>query len=306
MRCVIQALRNQRCNLLVASGLSLMAVATATGQQRSTNEEAAVRQAAKAYVAALGRGDAKALEAAWTEKGTFIDPFGESHPAREMIRQQFGANTGASGGNDIAIDYESTIRFVTPEVAIEHGMTKSDAGPSSATPVAFTAVWVKQGGQWLLDTLREAHAKNSPPTQPLQAMRWMIGDWVGTGQDFVASWNASWSENKKFIVRQFTIGRPGGEELKGTQYVGWDPAAKRIRSWTFDSDGSIVEGTWRNEEDAWIVQTAAIQPDGRRSTSVSFWVPEGADGCVLKTSHIELDDTVLEDFVLEFARVKPN
>ena len=29
-----------------------------------------------------------------------------------------------------------------------------------------------------------------------------------------------------------------------TQRIGWDPAAKQIRSWEFDSEGGFGEGTW--------------------------------------------------------------
>ena len=220
-----------------------------------------------------------------------------------MIREQFGTTASGSDAAAAAVDYDSTIRFVSPDVAVEHGTTKSNSGPTPSVPVSFTAVWVKQGGKWLLDTLRESHAINAS-ANPLKAMQWMVGEWVGTGKDFTTSWTASWSHNEKFLVRQFSIGRTG-EQVNGTQYIGWDPESRRVRSWTFDSDGAIVEGTWRNEDDAWIVKTISIQPDGRRSTAINFWVPEGEDRCVLKSSHVKLDDTAVEDFVLEFARVRP-
>ena len=54
------------------------------------------------------------------------------------------------------------------------------------------------------------------------------------------------------------------------QIVGWDPAAKQIRSWVFDSDGGFGEGTWSKKENAWYVQSTGTLPDGRKSSSVNI------------------------------------
>ena len=36
------------------------------------------------------------------------------------------------------------------------------------------------------------------------------------------------------------------------QVIGWDPAAKQVRSWVFDSGGGIGEGIWTKQGDKWI------------------------------------------------------
>ena len=130
----------------------------------------------------------------------------------------------------------------------------------------------------------------------------MIGDWVGQGDEFVVTCSADWSENKKFIVRRFTVEREGRDVLSGTQRIGWDPSARRIRSWVFDSSGGIVEGRWRREGNSWIVKTTGVLSDGSQSSAVNFWVPEGGDRCVLKSSHVMVGEATMEDFVVEFRR----
>ena len=52
----------------------------------------------------------------------------------------------------------------------------------------------------------------------------------------------------------------------GMQIIGWDPAAKVIRSWTFDSDGGFAEATWENKKDRWYIRNHGILADGRKAT----------------------------------------
>ena len=86
MRDIIRAMSKRRCVVLVAFGLALITVTSTWAQPQPASDEAAVRQAAQAYLDAMQRGDGKALAAAWTEQGSFIDPSGQSHPAPDDSR----------------------------------------------------------------------------------------------------------------------------------------------------------------------------------------------------------------------------
>ena len=57
--------------------------------------------------------------------------------------------------------------------------------------------------------------------------------------------------------------------LSGMQIIGWDPAAKRIRSWTFDSNGTFSEGTWEQRGDRWFIRNRGTLPDGRAATMIN-------------------------------------
>jgi hypothetical protein len=57
--------------------------------------------------------------------------------------------------------------------------------------------------------------------------------------------------------------------MSGMQIVGWDPAAKTIRSWTFDSDGSFAEATWTRKKDRWFIQNKGVLADGRKASMVN-------------------------------------
>ena len=57
--------------------------------------------------------------------------------------------------------------------------------------------------------------------------------------------------------------------MSGMQIIGWDPAAKQIRSWVFDSDGGFAEGRWTNKDSRWYVTMAGTLPDGRKASSTN-------------------------------------
>ena len=71
----------------------------------------------------------------------------------------------------------------------------------------------------------------------------------------------------------FTVAVQGQNTMSGMQIIGWDPAAKTIRSWTFDSDGGIAEGTWTLKKDRWFIQNKGVLADGRMASMVNVIKP---------------------------------
>lgn len=57
------------------------------------------------------------------------------------------------------------------------------------------------------------------------------------------------------------------------QIIGWDPAAKKIRSWVFDSDGGYGDGVWTKKGKAWHVQTRDTLPTGQKASAVNILTP---------------------------------
>lgn len=286
--------------------LSISSSAISADDQGSVSaDEAAVRQASAAYVKTLKRGDARAAAAFWTADGVYVDAAGRSFKARDLINERLGQDAVTEKAARVAVHSDSSIRFVTSNVAVEEGKfppTRTNDVDGAAG--SFTAIWVKRDRGWLLDSVQEREAPAHSRGSQLDPLAWMIGDWVGQGDGFVVRCSADWSENKRFIVRRFTVEQEEQNVLRGTQRIGWDPSARAIRSWVFDSDGGIVEGRWRREGNSWIVKTTGVLPDGSKSSGINFWVPEGDQRCVLKSSHVLVGDTTMEDSVVEFGRIR--
>jgi ketosteroid isomerase-like protein len=275
----------------------------ADGQGLVRAEETAIRQASAAYIEALKRGDTKAATAFWIADGVYVDATGRSVKAPDLIQQQLGRATVPVKAGQVQVQSESSIRFVTSDVAIEEGTVQSDSTPDLDSSLGrFTAIWVRNESGWQLDSVRESPLLVRARGNRLNALAWMIGDWVGQGDGLVVTCSADWSESRNFMVRRFTVKRDTGKVLTGTQRIGWDPSARTIRSWVFDSEGGIVEGRWRQEGDSWVVKTTGVLPDGTQSSAVNFWVPEGDLRCVLKSSHVMVGNATIEDSVVEFQR----
>ena len=67
----------------------------------------------------------------------------------------------------------------------------------------------------------------------------------------------------------------GKSTLAGTQFVGWDPLAQQIRSWTFNDDGSYSDGVWSLQDNKWLVVSTRVLPDGSTSEAVQVYkVPD--------------------------------
>ena len=74
-----------------------------------------------------------------------------------------------------------------------------------------------------------------------------------------------WSKNDAFLIHSFRVSNLAAEPLSGMQIIAWDPAEKRIRSWTFDSRGGFGEESWSRSGDQWSMRSGSPVPRSRAS-----------------------------------------
>ena len=95
--------------------------------------------------------------------------------------------------------------------------------------------------------------------EQLKPLEWMIGRWVDKDDKVNITTECQWTENRSFITRSFTVAVQGEITMSGMQIIGWDPAARTIRSWTFDSDGSFAgSATWTCKKDRWFIREQGV------------------------------------------------
>ena len=237
--------------------------------KKDNPEEAALLKRAEAFVEAFHNGDAKAVAAHWTPDGDYTDLTGKRSTGREALEKSFAAFFGANKGAKLRIEIES-LRFVTPEVAIEDGMTAvlaPDGGPPSRAK--YTIVHVKKDGKWFLGSVRES--VYTPPSnhEHLSGLEGLIGSWAAEGANGgeTARITFEWSEGQNFITSTFATTFKNINVGGGTQWIGWDAAAKTVRSWSFHANGGFSEGTWAHDGKTWMVKSAAVLPDGKKATA---------------------------------------
>jgi uncharacterized protein (TIGR02246 family) len=242
------------------------------GQQpvdQSANE-AAIRKAAASYAEAFNKHDAQALADHWSPDAVYTNrTTGEEVVGRAAISEQFTALFKEQPGVKLEVNVTS-VQFVSPNVAIEQGTTKLLAPNAEPEEIDYSAVNVKRDGKWLLDRVTDK-SKEIVPThyEQLKALEWMVGNWTDEAENAAVEVDCNWTKNKNFLTRAFKISIEGQIDFSGMQVIGWDPSAKAIRSWTFDSNGTFAEATWEHRGDRWFIRNRGVLPDGRSATMIN-------------------------------------
>ena len=131
---------------------------------------------------------------------------------------------------------------------------------------AFSAVFVESDGKWKITTMEEMPtAKPESPSNALADLEWLVGKWVDDGDAAQVETTVRWTANRGFLLRSFVVeSKEDGEVTRqGTQVIGWDPRARRYRSWSFNSDGSFGDATWSKNEDDWLIKSSQTLADGQ-------------------------------------------
>jgi uncharacterized protein (TIGR02246 family) len=238
-------------------------------------DEAAIRENAQAYAEAYNKHDAKAVAEKWSPDAVYMDPStGEAAVGRDEIEKVFTEVLTDLGQAKLEVEVDS-VEFVSPNVAIENGMARI-VRPNEEPEVSYySAVNIKRDGKWLLDRVSEEEppAPLEPPPsnyEQLKDLEWMIGSWIDQDEEATVQTDCQWTKNRNFINRSFAVVIGDQVDLAGMQIIGWDPAAKQIRSWIFDSDGGFAEGKWTRKGDRWLIHQTGTLPDGSRSSAVNI------------------------------------
>jgi uncharacterized protein (TIGR02246 family) len=271
-------------------------VAPAKGPKGNQEDVAALQKNGAAFVEAFHKGDAAALAAFWTEDGDFTDETGRHLKGRKAIEKAFKKLFKESKGLKVQIDAES-LRFVTPDVAIEDGMTAVFA-PEGGPPnrARYTTVHVKKDGRWLLSSVRDA--PYTPPTNHphLSALEWAVGTWAEEGENkHVERLVVSWTENQNFLIATLSTTFNNVSVGAATQWIGWDPTAKRIRSWIFDADGGFGDGSWSRDGKRWVLKTTSVLRDGKKAAATFVVTPVDADTITLQARDRTVDGNAMPD-----------
>lgn len=240
------------------------------------DDEKAIRKADDAYVEAYNKQDAKAIASMWSPEAVYVDPETRKEAVgREEIEKEFADTFANLKDAKLEVKAES-IKFLSPNVAVETGTARIMRPKEKPDESAYSALFVKRDGKWLLDRVTEEQPPAPPAPPPsnyehLKELEWMVGSWVDRDDDegVVIQTDCEWAKNKNFMTRSFAVMVRDRVNMAGMQVIGWDPTTKQIRSWVFDSDGGFGEGKWTHKGNRWTIQQAGTLPDGSRSSAVN-------------------------------------
>src|SRR5262249_28120810 len=120
----------------------------------------------------------------------------------------------------------------------------------------------------------------APPSnhEHLAGLEWLIGDWAADSEKGeVARVAFSWSEGQNFMLSSFTTTFKNIAIGGGTQWIGWDPQAKTVRSSTFQNAGGCGEATWTRDGDKWVSKATGTTPDGKKLSATNTLTRIDAD-----------------------------
>jgi uncharacterized protein (TIGR02246 family) len=279
-----------------ALALGLVRVSGFAKQDKVDSKEgAAIQKLAEAFIKAFESGDAKAVAACWVEDGTYTDLTGRQLKGRQAIENAFKELFAKTKGMKVGIASES-LQFITPDVAIEEGVTEvlpGDGGPPSRA--RFSNIHVKKDGQWHLGSVKDSVFVPPGNYEHLRGLEWAVGEWAGESQGAVEHISLSWTETRNFIIGSISTTVKNVSVGSAKQWIGWDPTAKRIRSWSFDDTGAFGEGAWTMDGDKWAIKSATILQDGKKATATYILGHVDADTITLEAKDRTVDGNALPD-----------
>jgi uncharacterized protein (TIGR02246 family) len=252
--------------------------ASAIAPAARSDDEKEIKALLDAFVKAFNAGNAEATAATYTETAVAVNEEGERVEGRAAIRDQYAASFADNPGSKISIKVDA-LHFLGPETALEEGRTTITPAAGAGAPeiTRFTAVYVKEGGQWRQAAVRDELAKDITPQDRLKELEWLVGDWVNESEDAIVSTSCTWAKGGNFLDREFTMKTAGRPVLSGTQRIGWDPLKQQFKTWIFDSEGGHGEGYFTHTGNQWVIKVEGVRQDGQPASATNIITRMGKD-----------------------------
>jgi uncharacterized protein (TIGR02246 family) len=290
-----------RTTAIVAAALVAAAIATrgnvkaGSPEQTRTDDENAIRLNVQAFTKVANTHDAKALAAMFAPAGELVNQEGHAVAGREAIERTFAVIFKAHPKMRLAVMVQS-IRFVSPSVAIEEGVSSiMHASGEGAEHNRYMVVHVKQDGRWQMASARDLPDEANAGSDELAKLEWLIGQWIDESPTALVITSYRWDADRRAILSEFKVqvgGRPG---MAGSQRITWDPATKKLHSWVFDSEGGYAEGVWTQNGNQWIVKLTGARRDGSVASATNVTTRVAKDRMTWQSRDRVVGDEVLPD-----------
>lgn len=270
------------------------------------DKEQAVKQVCEKLVAAFNAGDAAAASALFVADGELTDDAGNTHKGKEAIEALLKKFFETFPGAQVAVDAEK-IRVIGSSMAVQEGVQViSTKDGKSHSNNAFTAVLSLQGDTWSYMTVQQFPEEEAvTPHDELAQLEWLVGSWLSEDPDSLVSFSCKWSEDGNFLLVDYDSRVRGESAIKSTQRIGWDPVTKRVRSWTFDSDGGFGEAVWTRVDQSWMIKSTLTVPDGSTGSATIVVQPLTDDKYSMKGLDRILGDDARPDYEITVVRKPP-
>ncbi|HVJ87502.1 MAG TPA: nuclear transport factor 2 family protein [Caulifigura sp.] len=261
---------------VLAVALSLCGGRAALAQEATPPpDEAAIHKAAIAYVDAYNAKDAAAIAALFSDKARVETADGVVVEGAERIKAGFEEAFRNEPRALISLKMDS-LTLLTPDVAIEQGSTEFfPDGETLTTRSKYLVAHLRQNGQWKMVSARSMGEELVSSYEHLRQLDFLLGDWIDEDPNSVVESSFRFESGKNFLIHEFSVRRGKSVVQTGTHRIGWDPQAKRIRGWIFDSQGGFGESSWEEVDGSWIVKSTGVSSEGASVSGTRTLTPDG-------------------------------
>lgn len=250
-----------------------------TGTSDASEEPTELESLVVDYVAAFNAGDVEKLLSFWSAGGAYVDEStNDQVSGRDAIGESFRRMFAEHPGIKLSC---STRRFEqpSPNVAIEYGDAVIVRPGSDTSATSYRVVYLKSDGKWLIDSVTDQVASAVAPESPLRQLDWLVGKWIDQSDEGTLRIECDWTKGEAFLCRRYWVeSKDSVADSSGMQLISWDAKKKAIRSWLFDSSGTVIDGEWNRRGEQWLVRSVATFADGASGSSTSvFTLQEDGD-----------------------------
>jgi uncharacterized protein (TIGR02246 family) len=275
-------------SILMVSGLS----AESTG---ISPDQTAIRKAIESYMDAYNRGDAAAAASHWSKDGSYQSLTGEFEKGPDKIRPALEKLFSEQKGIQVKVALFS-VELESSDRAVAKGFAVFQRQGEENEEVLFTATHVREDGQWKLLKVEEEESTVPLATiAKLGELEWLVGDWVDQDDEAGVETSFRWTKDFAFISGTFRVIVGDRVDLEGTQVIGWDPVAKKIRSWIFDTKAGFADGEWSKAGNQWTVKVKSTLGTGQRASSINIYTYVNPNSFTWQSVSREVDGELLPD-----------
>lgn len=279
-----------------------------------TAEQKQIVDLSQAFDVAYSNGDVETIMNMLTDDVRIADEFGDVYEGKQAVKDLYSTAFTNQPGTKLTTSVES-VRFVTSNVVVEEGVSYVSPSDGDVTTVTYQAVYVKTDAGWKLSQIRDFAAPTPKDSgvhsEYLTILDWLAGEWVVETPSGVVHMSAQWIDEGNALQLLFTRPTESGPKIEARVRIGYDPRARQIHSWTFDTAGGHGDSSWAKVQDqnTWLLKNEAVMPDGKIvSASQLITVDPSGDKFTWTTFDRSIDGVVStsrEDTVVTRQAPKP-
>jgi uncharacterized protein (TIGR02246 family) len=255
-----------------------------------TEDTLAIKKAGQSFIKAYLAGDAKAMAAHWTENGEYFADDGTVLRGRATIEKSYAELFAKKAPHTEASIEITSIRFPSKDTAIEEGYFRVRSDKEAPSVSKYSVLHVREGGKWLMALVREWPREGTS----LRDLDWLIGTWEGAKGNTTVRTTCEWWGDKNFIRIKIAI-KHKDHTRDGFQMIGKDHSTGKLRSWTFDTDGSFGEATWSRDGKKWVQESAGVLEDGSVLAATNIMTVIDNDSFTFQSVERSLDGEEIPD-----------